>query len=75
MLGAIIAPPTHVGFHNVATVQKRHLAVGFDPDLVAGVFGEDGEGSDVEAEFAGFSEFSEADTEGGEFFALCSGGG
>lgn len=74
MLGAIIAPATHVGFHNVTTIQKGHLAVGFDPDLVAGVFGEDGEGGDVEAEFASFGEFSEADTEGGKLFALCRGG-
>lgn len=70
MLRAVIAPPTHVGFDNVAAVQKGHLAVGFDPDLVAGVFGEDGEGGDVEAEFACFGELAETDAEGGEFFAL-----
>lgn len=70
MLGAIIAPPTHVGFDDISTVQKGHFAVGLDPNLVAGVFGEDGEGGDVQAEFACLGEFAETDTEGGEFFAL-----
>ena len=43
---------------DVAAVEERHLAVGFDPHLVAGVLCQDGEGGDVEAEFEGFGELS-----------------
>ena len=43
---------------DVAAVQEGHLAVGFDPHLVAGVLCQDGEGGDVEAEFEGFGELS-----------------
>ena len=58
MLGAVIGPATNVGFHDVAAVEEGHLAVGLDPDLVAGVFGEDGEGCYVESEFSGFGELA-----------------
>lgn len=70
MLRAVIAPAANVRLDNVAAVQERHLAVGLDPDLVARVLGEDGQRGDVETEFAGLCEFTEADAEGGEFFAL-----
>lgn len=43
---------------DMSPVEKGHLPVGFDPYFVAGVFREDGQGRDVQAEFACFSEFA-----------------
>lgn len=57
MLRAVLRPTSNVRLDDVAAVQEGHLAVGFDPHLVAGVLGEDWEGGDVEAEFEGFGEF------------------
>jgi hypothetical protein len=44
--------------HNMTSIQEWHLSIGFDPDLVAGVFGKDGEGGDVESEFASLGELA-----------------
>jgi hypothetical protein len=58
VLWAVFGPTTDVRFEDVPAVEEGHFAVGLDPELVAGVRGEDGEGGDVEAEFEGFGEFS-----------------
>ena len=58
MLGAVLGPAPDVRFEDVAAVEEGHLAVGLDPELVARVGGEDGEGGDVEPEFEGFGEFA-----------------
>ena len=58
MLRAVLGPAPDVGLDDVAAVKEGHLAVGLDPNLVAGVLGEDWEGGDVEAEFEGLGELA-----------------
>lgn len=58
MLWAVLGPASDVCLNDVASVEKRHLAVGLDPDLVAGVLGEDWESSDVKAELEGLGELA-----------------
>ena len=58
VLGTVFAPAPDMRFHDVAAVEEGHLAVGFDPDFVAGVLGEDGQGGDVQAEFEGFGKLA-----------------
>lgn len=58
VLWTILRPAADVRLDDVATIQERHFAVGFDPDLVAGMLREDGERGDVEAEFTRLSEFA-----------------
>lgn len=58
VLGAVLGPAADVGLDDVAAVEEGHLAVGLDPDLVAGVLGEDGEGGDVQAELARLCELA-----------------
>lgn len=58
VLGAVLGVAADVRLQDVAAVQERHDTVGTDPDLVAGVFCDDGEGGDVEAELARLCEFA-----------------
>lgn len=69
VLWAIFTPSSHMCLQHVATVQKRHLAIGFNPDLIARMWRNDGQGGYVESEFARLCEFSEAETEGEEIVA------
>lgn len=73
VLRAVVGPPPHVRLDDVAAVQEGHLAVGLDPDLVPGVFGQDGQRGDVQPELARLCKLAEADAERGELFALCRG--
>lgn len=74
VLRAVLTPATNMCLENIAAVEERHLAVGLDPDLVAGV-GRDGvEGGDVQAEFAGLGELANAGAEGEEVGAGDAGG-
>lgn len=43
---------------NVSAVEEGHDSVGANPELVSCVLGEDGEGGDVDAEFARLGEFA-----------------
>jgi hypothetical protein len=43
---------------DVAAVEKRHSSILLDPDLVAGVLGDNGEGCDVQAELARLGELA-----------------
>lgn len=63
MLGAILAPPAHVGLDHVAPVQERHLAVGLDPHLVARVRGDHVQRRHVQPEFARLGELAQAGAE------------
>lgn len=58
MLWAIITPSANMRLHNVTPVQKWHLSIGLDPNLVSSVLCEDGKGGDVKSEFAGLREFT-----------------
>ena len=58
MLRAVLGPTADVGLDDVAAVEEGHLAVGLNPDLVARVLREDGEGRDVEAELARLGELA-----------------
>lgn len=71
VLGAVVGPAAHVCLDNVAAVQKGHLAVGFHPNLVPGVLGQNGQRGNVQAEFARLGELAEADAERDELFAFC----
>lgn len=71
VLGAVLGPAADVRLDDIAAVQKRHLAVGLDPDLVARVLGEDGQRGNVQAELARLGELAEANAERGELFAFC----
>lgn len=62
-------------FEDVAAVQEGHFAVGLDPQLVARVGGEDGEGGDVEAEFEGFGELACGGLAEGSLLCFCDAGG
>ena len=74
MLRAVLAPPTNVRLEHVAAVEVRHLAVGLDPHLVAGVRRDDAQRGDVETEFPSLGELAQADSEGKQVVA-CDGGG
>lgn len=63
MLGTVLAPPPDVGLDDVAAVQERHLAVGFDPQLVARVGRDHVERRDVQAELARLGELAHAGAE------------
>lgn len=63
MLGAILAPPAHVGLDHVTPVQERHLAVGLDPHLVARVRGNHIQRRHVQPEFARLGELAQAGAE------------
>lgn len=54
---------------HISAVQERHLAVRLDPHLVPCVRRNDAQRGDVEAEFSGLGELSEADAEGEEVVA------
>lgn len=43
---------------NVSAVEERHDSVGTNPEFVSRVLGEDGEGGDVDSEFARLCEFA-----------------
>lgn len=58
VLGAVFGPSTNVSLDDIASVQEGKLSVGLDPDLPAGVLGNDGEGGDVQAEFASLGELA-----------------
>ena len=60
MLGAILAPPPHVGLDHITAVQERHLAVGLDPHLVARVRGDHVQRCHVQPKFARLGEFAQA---------------
>jgi ribosome biogenesis protein Nip4 len=45
-------------FHNVTAVQERHFAVRFNPHFVAGMFGKNWEGGDVETKLSRLREFA-----------------
>lgn len=47
-----------MGLDDVAAVEEGHGAVLLDPDLVAGVLGDDGEGGDVQTELARLGELA-----------------
>lgn len=59
---------------HISTIQKRHLAILLDPDLVPGVRRDYRQGGDVQSEFARLGELSEADAEGEEVVARNRGG-
>lgn len=58
MLRAVLRPSSNVGLDNMSSVEERHLAIGLDPDLVAGVLGKDWEGGNVQAELEGLGELA-----------------
>jgi hypothetical protein len=74
VLRAILAPPTNVRLEHIAAVEVRHLAVGLDPDLVAGVRCDDTQRGDVKTEFPCLGELAQADSKGKQVVA-CDGGG
>ena len=43
---------------DVSAVEERHSSIFLDPDLIARVLGDDGQGGDVEAEFARLGELA-----------------
>lgn len=63
MLGAILAPPPHMGLDHITAVQERHLAVGLDPHLVARVRGDHVQRCHVQPKFARLGEFAQAGAE------------
>jgi len=65
----IVGTPSHMRLEDVGPIQKRLLAVGLDPSLVAGVLGEDGQRGDVQAELARLCKLAEADAERDELVA------
>jgi len=58
VLRAVLGPATNMGLDDVATVEEGHGTVLLDPDLVAGVLGDDGEGCDVQTELARLGELA-----------------
>lgn len=58
VLGAVFRVSANVGLDDMSTVEEGHDSVGADPELVSRVLGEDGEGSDVDAEFARLGELA-----------------
>jgi hypothetical protein len=74
VLWAVLAPAADVGLEDVSSVQKGHLAVGLDPDLVAGVGGNDGQGRDVQAELARLGELAQTDAQREQVVAGYRGG-
>lgn len=61
MFRTILRPSPHMRLHDMSTIQERHFAVRFNPDFVAYVFGEDGEGGDVQPEFSCLCELAYTD--------------
>jgi hypothetical protein len=74
VLWAIFTPAADVRLEDVAAVQEGHLAVGLDPDLVAGVGRNDGQGGDVQAELARLGELAQADAQREQVVAGYRGG-
>ena len=58
VLGAVLRVSANVGLDNVSAVEKGHDSIGADPELMSCVLGKDGEGRDVDAEFARFGELA-----------------
>lgn len=58
MFWAVLAPAAYVRFDDVAAVEEGHFAVGFDPDFVARVWGDNVEGGYVQAKFGGFGKLA-----------------
>lgn len=58
VLGAVFRVSANVCLDNVSTVEEGHDSVGADPELVSCVLGEDGEGSNVNAELARLGELA-----------------
>lgn len=58
VLDGVVGELGDVGLGNVRAVEEWHNTVGTNPDLVASVFGDDGEGGYVQTKFASFGEFS-----------------
>jgi len=74
MFGAIVAPAANVGLDDIASVQKGHFPVWFDPDLVSRVRGYDVKSSDVDAELARLGEFANAGSKREEVVSGDTGG-
>lgn len=60
MFGAILAPPANVRLDHIAPVEKRHLAVGLDPYLVARVRRDYVQRRHVQPELARLGELAQA---------------
>jgi hypothetical protein len=58
MLWTILRPSPNMRLDDMATVQERHLSVGFNPYFISSVFGENGEGGDVKPKFARIRELA-----------------
>lgn len=58
VLGAVVRPAANVRLDDVAAVQERHFTVALDPDLPAGVLGEDGQRGNVQSELATLGELA-----------------
>jgi hypothetical protein len=74
MFRAVFAPSSHVCLQYISSIQKRHLAVGLDPDLVTCVRRDDAKSGDVQAKLSGLGEFSETEAQGEKLFARDRGG-
>lgn len=74
MLRGILADPSDMCLYHIIPIKVRHLAVRLDPYLVLCVLGDVVESRDMELEFSGFRELSQAGSEGEEVIA-CDGGG
>jgi len=70
MFRTVFGPTTNVSLEHVAAIQKGHLAVRFDPDLVSCVRRKDGKGGDVQAKLARLGELAQAGAEREEVVSL-----
>jgi len=60
MLRTVFTPPPDMRLDNIASVEKRHLSIRLDPDLVSCMRRNDIESSDVDSELARLRELADA---------------
>jgi len=75
MLRRIIGHPSHMGLHDMVSVEIGHLAIRLDPHLELCMLSDMVEGGDVQLELSGLlGELAEAGADGEELVARDGGG-
>lgn len=66
MFRTILTPPTDMSLNHIPSIEERHLSIWFNPELVSGIWRNDGKTSDVQPKFASLGELADHGPDGQE---------
>lgn len=64
VLRTILAPPTNMSLDHVPSIEERHLSIRLDPELVPGIWRNNGKAGDVQPELASLGELANHGSDG-----------